>query len=123
MIYSVTSSSPHLYATGGMSLPYVSSDLSNPVQGMVRVNGSNMEVFNCSGWMTIQQDIASVGLTGEAESAISWAIERMKQEQHWAELAEKNAAVKIALGHFEQARQQLAVTAQLAREYDTETTN
>jgi hypothetical protein len=38
-------------------------------------------------------------------------------------LAKENKAVKIALENLEQARQQLAVTAQLAREYDTETTN
>jgi hypothetical protein len=38
-------------------------------------------------------------------------------------LAKENKAVKIALENLEQARQQLTVTAQLAREYDTETTN
>ena len=123
MVININSSSQHLYAAGGGSLPYVGSNPSNPIQGMVRINGSDMEVFDGNMWMKIYASSASVGLNTEAEQAISWAIKRMKEEQAWAELAGKNAAVKIALDNLEQARQQLAVTAQLAREYDTETTS
>jgi len=115
------STSPHV-VTGGGSLTYVGTNPSNPVQGMLRLNGSNMEVFDGSYWKHLDTSV-SVGLTGAADSAISWAIKRMEEEQQWAELAKENKAVKIALEKLEQARQQLAVTAQLAREYDTETTN
>jgi len=37
----------------------------------------------------------------------------------WKSLANDNKAVKIALDNLEQARQQLDITAKLAREYDT----
>ena len=85
---------------------------------MLRLNGSNMETFDGSVWKHVSTS-AGVGLSGSADSAINWAIKRMEEEQQWAELAEKNEAVKIALDNLEKARQQLSVTAHLAREYET----
>ncbi len=121
MINSVNSSSKHLYAAGGSSLPYVSSNMSNPMQGMLRINGSEMEVFDGNAWIKIYAGTANVGLNSNAESAIDWAISRMEEEKSWKELAEKNQAVKIALENLEQARQQVDIIAKLAREYDTTT--
>jgi hypothetical protein len=123
MINNVSSYSRHIQATGGSSLPYVSTNMSNPIQGMMRVNGTEMEVFDGHSWMKISQGSATIGLNRDAEDAITWAIERMKQEEAWSALAEKNAAVKIALDNLEQARQQVDIIAKLAREYDTETTS
>ena len=123
MINNVSSYSQHLQASGGSLLPYVSANMSNPIQGMVRVNGTDMEVFDGHSWMKIHQSAATIGLNRDAEDAITWAIKRMDEKRQWAELAKENKAVKIALDNLEQARQQLAVTAQLAREYDTETTS
>ena len=123
MINSVTSSSPHLFASGGGSLPYVSQNYSNPMQGMLRINGSEMEVFDGNGWQKIYANHANVGLSGPASSAIDWAIKKMEEEKEWRQLAEKNQAVKIALDNLEQARQQVDIIAKLAREYDAETTS
>lgn len=121
MIKTVTSSSPHIYAAGGSSLPYVSTNISNPVQGMLRLNGSDMEVFDGNSWLKMYMSNADVGLSGPATSAIDWAIKKMEEEKVWTELAKTNQAVKIALDNLEQARRQLDVTAKLAREYDTTT--
>ena len=119
MIRSVTSSSPHLYtAGGGSSFPYVSYNPSNPIQGMLRINGSDMEVFDGNSWIKMYMSNADVGLSGSANSAIDWAIKKMEQEKEWQQLAEKNQAVKIALDNLEQARRQLDITAKLAREYE-----
>jgi hypothetical protein len=115
------SSSPHIVAYGNTSLPYVGSS-PNPVHGMVRVNSSRVEVFDGNSWIELSNQI-HIGMNSESERAIDWAIKRMEEERAWTELAETNSAVKIALDNLEQARQQLKVTAQLAREYDTETTS
>jgi hypothetical protein len=123
MIKSITTSSPHLCGTGGSSLPYVSHNPGNPSQGMLRINGSDMEVFDGTVWMKVYMNNADIGLSSVANSAIDWAIEKMKEEQEWKKLAESNKAVKIALDNLEEARQQLSITATLAREYDTETTS
>jgi hypothetical protein len=123
MINAITSSSLHLYTSGGSSFPYVPNNPTNPSQGMLRLNGSDMEVFDGAGWQKIHLGNATIGLNNSANAAISWAIKRMEQEQAWSELASTNEAVRIALDHFEQARTRLELTAHLARDYDTETTS
>jgi hypothetical protein len=121
MIKSVNSSSKHLYAAGGSSLPYVSVNHSNPASGMLRLNGSEMEVFDGNSWVKIYASTANVGLNIEAEAAIDWAIKRQKQEQDWYELASSNEAVRIALDQLEQARTRVELTAILARDYEQTT--
>jgi hypothetical protein len=111
------SSSPYIVAHSSGSLPFIGSS-SNPVQGMVRVNGSRVEVFDSSGWVELSNQVY-VGMTPVANDAISWAIKRMEEERTWGELAESNSAVKIALDNLEEARRQLSITAQLARDYET----
>lgn len=83
---------------------------------MLRINGSEMEVFDGNTWTKIYASSANVGLNSEAEKAIDWAINRMKQEKEWYELASSNEAVKIALDQLEQAKTRLELTAILARE-------
>ena len=102
-------------------MPYVSMNHSNPSQGMLRLNGSDMEVFDGHTWMKIYASSANVGLNSDAEAAISWAIKQMKQEKEWYELATTNEAVRIALDQLEQARTRLELTTILAREHDETT--
>ena len=104
-------------------MPFVSYNPTNPAQGMLRINGSDMEVFDGNSWTKIFLSNANVGLSGPADSAINWAIKKMEQEKAWEELANKNQAVKLALENLEQGRRQLEITANLAREYDKETTS
>jgi hypothetical protein len=66
-------------------------------------------------------DYASVGLNGDAESLLDWAREKRNEELAWKTLAKDNQAVKIALDNLEQAKQQLDITAKLAREYEQTT--
>lgn len=93
------------------------------MQGMLRINGSDMEVFDGSSWIKMYMNNADIGLNGSANAAIDWAIKKMDEEKEWKKLAESNQAVKIALENLEKARQQVDITAKLAREYDTETTS
>jgi hypothetical protein len=116
------STSPHVIIASSDSSTYVGTNPSNPLQGMLRLNGSNMEAFDGSYWKHVGNSVG-VGLSDIADSAINWAIKRMKEERAWAELAETNEAVKIALDNLEEARRQLSITATLAREHDTETTS
>ena len=123
MIKNITSSSPHIYASGGgTSMPYISPNHSNPATGMVRMNGNDLEVYDGNMWMRIYMNDSNIGLNSAANSAIDWAIKKMDEEKEWKALAEKNQAVKIALDNLEQARQHVDITAKLAREYE-QTTN
>ena len=109
--------------SGGNSSTYVNGYSGAQGVGNIRFNTStqNMEVFDGNSWMTLNMDYASVGLNGEAESLLDWAREKRNEELAWNSLAKDNMAVKIALDNLEQARQQLDITAKLAREYEQTT--
>jgi hypothetical protein len=101
----------------GAPTAYVNSNPNNPVQGMLRYQNSSLQVFDGSGWTSMNMNI-SVGLDREGEEAIAWARERMAQERKWAEMAEKHPAVADALAAREQAEQALAVVARLCGELE-----
>ena len=118
MIKNISSSSPHIFASGSNSLPYVSHNPNNPIQGMLRVNGSDMEVYDGNHWQKVYMNDANIGLNNSATEALEWAIRQMKKEKEWYELASNNEAVRIALDQLEQARTRLELTAILAKDYE-----
>ncbi len=113
----------YVQVSGGTSSTYVNGYSGLQGVGNMRYNTSNqhMEVFDGNNWVMLNMGSVSVGLNGEAESLLDWARQKRDEELKWKELAEKNKAVKIALDNLEQARQQLDITAKLAREYETTT--
>ena len=115
----VTTTSSYINAYGGAASTYIGNNPNNPVQGMLRLqNGGTLQVFDGSGWINMNMNI-SVGLNADGEAAITWARERMVQEQRWAELAKSHPAVADALAAREQAEQALAVVARLCGELET----
>jgi dipeptidase len=121
MIKTVFPSGRYTQVSGGTSSTYVNNYSGAIGTGNMRYNTSsqNMEVYDGSSWITLNMGSVSVGLTGEAESLLDWARQKRDEEMAWEQLAKENQAVKIALENLNKARQQLDVTAKLAREYDT----
>ncbi len=75
--------------------------------GMIRINGTEMEVFNGSSWQLLSTSYATVGLDQDVLDIVQWARKKRDEEIMWQSLAEKNKAVKIALDNLEQARKKL----------------
>ena len=123
MIKDIIPSGRYTQVSGGNASTYVNGYSGLQGVGNMRYNTSNqcMEVFDGNNWVTIAMDYASVGLNGEAESLLDWARQKRDDEMMWKSLANDNKAVKIALDNLEQARQQLDITAKLAREYEQTT--
>jgi len=121
MIKGITPSGRYITVTNGNASTYVNSYSGQQGVGNMRYNTSsqNMEVFDGNTWVILNMAHASVGLNGEAESLLDWARKKRDEELVWQAMAEKNSAVKIALDNLEQARQQLDITAKLARDYET----
>lgn len=59
---------------------------------------------------------ADVSLTTMSQLAVTWAIEKMQEEDHVKKIAETNKSVAIALENLNTAKQQLAVTIFLSKE-------
>ena len=104
---------------GNTALPYVPMNNENPIQGMIRVWGSDLQVFNGSSWQQLATSYATVGLDQDVLDIVQWARKKRDEEMKWQSLADNNQAVKIALENLNKARQQLDITAKLARDYET----
>ena len=123
MIKDIHASGRYVQVQGGSASTYVNGYSGLQGVGNMRYNttSQNMEVFDGNNWVTLNMGYASVGLNGEAESLLDWARKKRDEELAWESLAKENQAVKIALDNLEKAKQQLDITAKLAREYDTTT--
>lgn len=124
MIKNIAATGRYVQVTGGSNAnTYVNGYSGAQGVGNMRYNTSNqnMEVFDGSSWIMLNMDYATVGLNGEAESLLDWARQKRDEELMWKSLANENKAVKIALDNLEYARQQLDITAKLAREYEQTT--
>lgn len=106
---------------GDTSVPYVNQNISNPVQGMIRVWGNDMQVFDGSNWMNITTSYATIGLDLVTQEAIDWVKQKMQDEKELHQLSKENPAVRIALENFKRAREQLDVTIILSKEHEKST--
>ena len=119
MIKGLTGTCGVTVSGGNTALPYIGPNTNNPMTGMMRVNGTEMEVFNGSSWQMLPTSYGTVSLDQDILDTIHWARKKRDEEMTWQNLAETSEAVKIALDNLEQAKQQLDITAKLAREYET----
>lgn len=108
MIKSLTPVGKYTVVSGGTSgVPYINQNVYNPSQGMIRISGSDMQVFDGSNWLMMNTSYASVGLTGEAESLLDWARQKRQEELELKELAETNSIIKDLLNSIKQKQDQL----------------
>jgi hypothetical protein len=70
--------------------------------GQLRYNPgtSNYEVYDGNIWHTIHNNVP-VGLTQDAESAIRWAQDRMREEQDLKQRMERHPGLKDAWEKFQ----------------------
>jgi len=107
MIKGIAQSGRYTVVSVGNSIPYISTNMNNPMQGLLRISGSDIQVFDGTSWITMNSSYASVGLTNDAESLLDWARQKRKEELELAALAETNAAVKDLMDSIKQKQDQL----------------
>ena len=94
-------------SSGNISVPYINPNTNNPIQGMMRISGSDLQVFDGSSWIVMNTSYATVGLTGEAESLLDWAKQKRQEELELEMLAENNPVIKDLLDTIKQKREQI----------------
>jgi hypothetical protein len=108
MIKGVNISNGGAYLHSGTSgyTPYVSPNSSNPMTGMVRVNGNQFEVFDGNGWLQMGS-YADISLNQTAIAALDWCQRKMVEEAKIKELAERSPTVADALATYNEAKSKL----------------
>jgi len=83
-------------SAGNTSLPYVGPNTSNPMTGMIRINNTEMEVFNGSNWQQLSTSYATVSLDQEILDVIQWARTQRQLDLNRATLIANNPALENA---------------------------
>jgi hypothetical protein len=83
-------------SAGNTSLPYVNPNPNNPMTGMLRVNNTDVEVFNGTHWQQVSTSYATVSLDQEILDIIQWARTQRQLEQNRATLIANNPALENA---------------------------
>jgi hypothetical protein len=81
---------------GNTSVPYVNQNSTNPMQGMLRLSGSDMQVFDGTNWMTLSTSYATVELNGDSQALLQWARSERDKQFKREQLVKTNPALQKA---------------------------
>jgi len=98
-------------SAGNTSLPYVGPNTSNPMTGMIRINNTEMEVFNGSNWQQLSTSYATVSLDQEILDVIQWARTQRTMALNRMTLAQNNPALMKALEAVKRAEDNFEILA------------
>jgi hypothetical protein len=103
-----------IHVTGNSySTPYI--DMTRPSAGMVRCNGSSIEVYDGSTWVMMSSNIPQIELDGVTQEAIQWVRQKMEQEKQLLELAKTHPTVADALLARDRAEDAVKIAAALCK--------
>ena len=105
---------------GNTVLPYVGQNPSNPMTGMVRVNGTEMEVFTGSNWQILSTSYATVSLDQDTQDLLQWARAQRTMSLNRLTLAQNNPALMKALEAVKRAEDNFEILAKFV-EHDEHT--
>lgn len=97
MIKGLTGGTNVVVTGGSTSFPYVPYNSNNPVQGMLRLNGQDFQVFDGSAWVNLGTSYASVELSPDAQSLLQWAREQRDKQLKREKLIKDNPALQKAM--------------------------
>jgi len=62
---------------GNTSLPYINQNNNNPMQGMIRISGSDLQAFDGTAWINLPSSYATVRMDS---SVLSWVRDKQTKE-------------------------------------------
>ena len=102
---------------GNTALPYIPSNSNNPIQGMIRINNTELEVFNGSSWQMLSSSYATVGLDQDVLDLIQWARKERDKQLEYERMAKDHPAIQHAINAIKRAEEQLDLVAKLSKEH------
>ena len=105
---------------GNTSVPYINQNSSNPMQGMIRVWGSDMQVFDGTVWVQMATSYATVSLDQETQDLLHWARAQRTMSMNRLSLAQNNPALLKALEAVKRAEDNFEILAKFV-EHDEHT--
>lgn len=103
MIKGISGNNNLIVSGGSASWPYINSNSSNPIQGMLRLNGNDMQVFDGTAWLNLTSSYASVSLDAEAQDLLQWARTQRQLDLNRKTLIKNNPALQKAYESIQRA--------------------
>ena len=91
-------SGPGIAVSGyiGTPWPYISINQVNPMQGMLRINGQELQAFDNNTWINIPSNTAAVSLDNDTRDLLQWARTQRQLDMNRATLIANNPALENA---------------------------
>ena len=90
---------------GNTSLPYVNPNPNNPLTGMIRINNTELEVFNGSSWQMLSSSYATVALDQDILDIVQWARTQRQLQLNRETLVKNNPALQKAYQAVQRAEE------------------
>ena len=90
---------------GNTALPYVNPNPNNPLTGMIRINNTELEVFNGSAWQMISSSYATVSLDQDILDIVQWARTQRQLQLNRETLVKNNPALQKAYEAVQRAEE------------------
>ena len=103
---------------GDTSLPYVNPNPNNPMTGMLRINNTNIEVFNGNNWQMVNSSYATVSLDPETQDLLQWVRTQRTLELNRQTLMKNNPALEKAYEAMKRAEDNFDLLSTIAGEYE-----
>lgn len=94
---------------GDVSTPYINNNSSNPMQGMIRLWGTDFQVFDGTAWIQLASSYATVSLDQDTQDLLLWARTQRQLERNRATLIENNPALEKAYKAIQRAEQNFEI--------------
>ena len=104
---------------GNTSLPYVNQNSINPIQGMLRIWGTDMQVFDGNNWMNLSTSYATVSLDQDTQDLLQWARAQRTMALNRLTLAQNNPALMKILERIKKAEDDFELLSKFV-EYDSQ---
>jgi hypothetical protein len=88
---------------------------------MIRINNTDLEVFNGTGWQSLPSSYATVSLDQETQDLLSWARAQRTMQLNRLTLAQNNPAMLKALEAIKRAEENFELLEQFVK-YDSTNT-
>ena len=101
---------------GDVSTPYINNNSSNPMQGMIRLWGTDFQVFDGNTWIQLASSYATVSLDQDTQDLLLWARTQRQLERNRASLIENNPALEKAYKAILRAEQNFDILSKFVEE-------
>lgn len=106
---------------GDTALPYIPMNSENPIQGMIRVHGTDMQVFDGSMWTTLATSYATVTLDPRTQDLLNWVEAYRNKQLERERLIKDNPALQKAVDAIHKAEANFDILAKFVED-DNRTT-